>query len=128
MFVNDTFGHAFGDFLLKTLGQRLQENTRSMDLVGRVGGDECLVFLQDIPSNDTLMGRAKLLLSSISEEVRDGESCHSINGSIGVAIFPEHGSTYEELYHHADISLYNSKHRGKNTVTLFQQDMKQEER
>lgn len=118
-YVNDHFGHRFGDFLLQELGKRLDANTRSGDLVGRVGGDEFVVFVRGIPSVEILMGKAKLLLSTISEEFSDGTNTHVIHGSIGIAVYPEHGQTYEELYHHADIALYQSKRKGKNEATLY---------
>ncbi|MFI3250726.1 MAG: GGDEF domain-containing protein [Eubacteriales bacterium] len=123
-YVNDHLGHAFGDYLLSELGSRLRNNIRTRDLVGRVGGDEFVVFLRDVPSDDSLIGKAKMILSTISEDFNDGKQRHNIHGSIGVSIYPDHGTTYEELYHHADLALYRSKHMGKNLVTLYHEDMK----
>ncbi|MFI3254190.1 MAG: sensor domain-containing diguanylate cyclase [Eubacteriales bacterium] len=120
---NDTLGHLFGDFLLGELGQRLKDSIRQDDLVGRVGGDEFVIFLRDVPNLDIMMGKAKMLLSTISEDFVDGKLRHSIHGSLGVAVFPDHGTSYEELYHHADIALYNSKNQGKNMVTIFSEDL-----
>lgn len=122
-YVNDNLGHSFGDTLLRELGSRLKDSVRYHDLVGRVGGDEFVIFLRDVPNTDMLLGKAKLLLSSISEDVVEGEKRHSIQGSVGIALFPHHGTTYEELYHHADLALYRSKHKGKNQVTLYSDDM-----
>lgn len=122
-YVNDNLGHAFGDYLLKELGARLKENTRHGDLVGRVGGDEFVVFLRNVPTEDMLMGKAKMLLAAISEDIVQGDKRHSIHGSIGIAVFPEHGGSYEELYHHADIGLYRSKFQGKNTVTMYSSEL-----
>lgn len=121
-YVNDNLGHAFGDFLLKELGKRLSENIRAQDLVGRVGGDEFVLFLQNIPNKETLLGKGKIILSSISEDFVEGDNKHNIKGSMGIAVYPDHGTTYEELYHHADIALYQSKHKGKNTVNIFSFD------
>lgn len=122
-YVNDHFGHAFGDVLLQTLGKRLSENVRSKDLIGRVGGDEFIIFLRDVPNSTMLMGKSKMLLTTMSEEVKDGDKRHSIQGSIGIALYPDHGFSYEELYHHADIALYRSKHKGKNQVTMYVENM-----
>lgn len=124
-YVNDNLGHAFGDYLLAELGKRLTDSVRQNDMVGRVGGDEFVIFLRDIPSIDVALGKAKLLLSTISEDFNDGTIQHNMQGSIGVAIFPEHGNSYEELYHHADLALYSSKHKGKNTVTIYTSDLNQ---
>ncbi len=122
---NDNLGHAFGDFLLGELGKRLRDAVRQQDLVGRVGGDEFVIFLRDIPNEEVLLGKAKMLLSTISEDFCDGVQHHNIHGSLGVAIYPDHGTSYEELYHHADLALYSSKHRGKNMVTLFTESMRE---
>ncbi|MFI3254830.1 MAG: diguanylate cyclase [Eubacteriales bacterium] len=116
---NDNLGHVFGDYLLEELGQRLKDSIRTQDLVGRVGGDEFVIFLRDVPNADILMGKAKMLLSTISEDFSDGEVRHSIHGSLGVAVYPDHGISYEELYHRADIALYHSKKKGKNMVTIY---------
>lgn len=118
-YVNDHLGHSFGDHLLQVLGLRLLENTRSGDLVGRVGGDEFVILLRNISSVETLVEKAEELLHRISEHIADGEKTHSIRGSIGISLFPEHGATYEELYNKADASLYRSKEKGKNTVTIY---------
>lgn len=125
-YVNDNLGHSFGDYLLKELGARLKENTRHGDLVGRVGGDEFVVFLRNVPTEDMLLGKAKMLLAAISEDIILGDLRHSIHGSIGVAVYPEHGASYEELYHHADLGLYRSKHKGKNQVTMYDETIKEE--
>lgn len=119
-YVNDNLGHAFGDFLLQELGHRLRNNVRSHDLIGRVGGDEFVIFLQNMQTNNILLGKAKIFLSTISEDFIQNDKHHCIHGSLGISIFPEHGNTYEELYHHADLALYRSKGNGKNTVTLYE--------
>ncbi len=121
-YVNDHLGHSFGDLLLKELGKRLRECVRSGDLIGRVGGDEFIIFLRDIPNLEILQGKAKMILSTISEDFVDGDIRHNIKGSLGIAVFPDHGYSYEELYHHADVALYESKHKGKNQVTLYRKD------
>lgn len=122
-FVNDNYGHLFGDILLHTLGLRLSDNVRTGDLIGRVGGDEFVLFLKNIPSSQFLLEKGKRLLDTISKEVVDGEVKHSPNGSVGVALFPEHGTTYEALYHCADVALYQSKQNGKNQVTLYSMEL-----
>ncbi|MFI3250272.1 MAG: sensor domain-containing diguanylate cyclase [Eubacteriales bacterium] len=122
-YVNDHLGHGFGDYLLSELGKRLSENIRQNDFAGRVGGDEFIVFLRDVPSVEMLMGKAKMMLSTISEDFVDGDLRHNIHGSIGVSVFPDHGVSYEELYNHADLALYSSKHKGKNLVTLYEPSM-----
>lgn len=122
-FVNDNYGHLFGDVLLHTLGSRLHDNTRTGDFVGRVGGDEFVIFLRNIPSIQVLQGKGENILKAISKDVEDGTLKHSIRGSIGAAVFPDHGTTYEALYHCADRALYHSKNKGKNLVTIYNKEM-----
>lgn len=117
--VNDSLGHSFGDYLLKTLGTRFIQNTRSGDFIGRVGGDEFVIFLRDIPSVDLLIRKAKTILSAIHEEIVLGNQTQNIHASIGIAMYPDHGKTYEELYKCADLALYRSKGLGKNVATIY---------
>lgn len=124
-YVNDNLGHAFGDYLLSQVGKRLLEKVRNNDIVGRTGGDEFLVFLRGTAKLDFLLGKAEEILDSISQEVVKEEQKHSIFGSLGIAIYPDHGTTYDQLYHHADKALYRSKERGKNMVTLYTRDLEQ---
>lgn len=107
--VNETKGSDFGDFLLGQLGTRLRDNLRSTDLVGRVGGDQFLILLRDIPSVDILKGRAKMLLSSLSEDFNDGKQRHFLQGKLGISLYPEHGQRYEELYERAGQALQVAK-------------------
>lgn len=119
-FVNDQLGHAFGDHVIKELGKRLRDNIGPEDFVGRVGGDEFVLFYKNITTDDVVLGRAKMLLRAIGEDICDSTHCHTMRGSIGISRFPEHGTSYEELYHHADMALYESKNRGKNTATIYE--------
>lgn len=118
-FVNDNLGHAFGDYLIQELGKRLRENVRKEDFVGRVGGDEFVIFIKNVTCREGLLGKAKMILSAIGEDICDGNECHVMRGSIGISQFPIHGKTYEELYHRADLALYQSKQGGKNTATFY---------
>lgn len=117
--VNDGYGHFFGDFLLKSLGTRFIQNTRNGDFIGRVGGDEFVIFLRDIPSVELLIRKAKTILSAIHEDVTEGDKTVNIHASIGIAMYPDHGTSYETLYQCADRALYRSKGLGKNVATIY---------
>ncbi|MFI3115410.1 MAG: sensor domain-containing diguanylate cyclase [Clostridia bacterium] len=122
--VNDTMGHAFGDFLLEVTGKRIQNSIRSHDKIGRVGGDEFVIFFQHAPSEESTLERAEAILHSLRREYSDGDLTYSIRASIGIAMFPQDGTTYDELYQCADVALYKSKERGKDVASLYSQCIK----
>lgn len=110
--VNDTLGHDQGDRLLTMVGVRLRESLRAVDTVARLGGDEFAVLLTDDVSPRRTLRAAERVLACFDEP-------HDIDGmslqcgaSLGVAIFPEHGSDAETLRKHADIAMYAAKRRG----------------
>lgn len=117
--INQEFHPEFGDFVLEELGKRLHQNIRSQDLVGRLSGDEYMVFLRDIPSVDLLQGKGKMLLSCISGDFVKDSMRHQLRGSLGIALYPDHGTSYEALYHHADLALQSAKALGKNKVVVY---------
>lgn len=117
--VNDTLGHQFGDFLLEEFGKRMATTIRSEDIFGRVGGDEFVFLIRNIPNMNILINKAQQLLETIYEPFDDGQTKHRMSGSVGVAVYPDHGTNYDELYQHADLALYRSKHRGKNMATIY---------
>lgn len=124
--VNDTMGHKFGDFLLEVTGKRIINAVRNHDRVGRVGGDEFVVFFQHAPSAEAVLERAEAILYTLRRPFNDGELSYSMKASIGVALYPSHGTTYEELYDHSDVALYRSKARGKDVATIYSPIMKEE--
>ncbi len=123
--INDTLGHAFGDEVLRQTGMRLQSMFRVTDIIGRVGGDEFIVFLKDI-SDIEHIEREGRKLELFFRQFEVGEYVkYSINASIGGAIFSEDGETFEELYKAADSALYHSKKRGKNCLSFHHEIQKQ---
>lgn len=117
--VNDNLGHLFGDSILIDLSQEMQDLFRSSDVVGRIGGDEFLVFLRGIKQKKHIEEKA-LEICKIFEQLYAGETGGKITGSLGISIFPQDGTTYEELFKKADVALYRSKILGKNRYTLYQ--------
>lgn len=114
-YVNDRFGENFGNYLLKELGKRLGKAMRHGDLVGRVGGDEFVIFMRNIPNRKVLVKKAEKILSSIGEEFSNGEKSHHIAVSIGIAEYPKDGNCYEELFQKAELALEVSK-KGEKSV------------
>ena len=123
--VNDTYGHGVGDMLLNEVALRIQNCLRESDTAARVGGDEFVILL---PSIETEQDAAK-----VGEKIRQalnqpfGLAGHTvqIGSSIGVAVYPEHGSEDKLLVKSADIAMYYAKKNGRNNVKIYQPGMKE---
>ncbi len=121
--VNDTFGHAVGDLLLQEAAQRMQAAVRNSDVVGRIGGDEFVILLAKLEAEqDALLVGEKLRASLEQRFLLDGHTI-VISTSIGIALFPNHGITEQELALHADKAMYGAKQSGRNAVRLFSAEM-----
>lgn len=118
-YVNDNFGHPYGDFLLKSVVERLQSSIRSDDFVGRVGGDEFAILIKNIPNKDIIDIKLKTIFEKIQKPFTKGDISHNINISIGVALYPNDSTNYDELYDLSDTALYFSKNNGKNISTFY---------
>lgn len=117
--INDTMGHAFGDEVLRSLGIQIGAIFRASDIVGRVGGDEFMVFLKDISNDEDIMKEAGKV-ETFFKSFQAGEYVkYKATASIGVAIFPQEGEDFETLYKAADQGLYKAKKRGKNQLAFY---------
>ena len=116
---NDKFGHPAGDLLLRELGNFLRQSIRGGDIACRYGGEEFLLLLPD-NSLETLRQRAEQVREDLKKlhVPGQGESWESITLSMGVAIFPDHGSTGEVLLKAADEALYHAKDSGRDRVVI----------
>ncbi|MCL1886811.1 MAG: diguanylate cyclase [Betaproteobacteria bacterium] len=117
--VNDTFGHYIGDLLLKEVASRLRECIRESDTAARIGGDEFIILLPTLQSENDAKGIGGKILRQIREDyMLEGNRIH-IGVSIGIAIFPVHGNTHEELMTNADAAMYQAKHGHGPSVVSF---------
>lgn len=117
--INDTLGHAFGDEVLRCLGMRLQSMFRVTDIIGRIGGDEFIVFLKDI-MNDADIEREGRKLEQFFRNFEVGEYVkYSVTASVGGAVFSQDADTFEDLYKAADKAVYVSKKQGKNQLCFY---------
>ena len=111
--INDTHGHDIGDSVLQIIAERLKENTRSDDTVCRLGGDEFLYLLMEVPNEEDVTLIAQKLIKSIQAPcnvVKSGLSISlSVSASIGIAIFPRNGTTAAMLINSADTAMYEAK-------------------
>lgn len=114
--VNDSLGHAMGDLLLRQVAQRLQTCVRAADTVARLGGDEFVLLLESGRTPDHAQAVARKILAVFEAPFDLQGHRLPIQASVGVAVYPEHGSSASELLNHADRSMYQSKHNGGNEV------------
>ncbi|MBU4529396.1 MAG: EAL domain-containing protein [Hoeflea sp.] len=118
--VNDIHGHAAGDELLKSVGERLQDCVRETDLVARLGGDEFAILQASVeqPADATLL--AERIGAAISAPFNLGHDEVTIGGSIGIAFAPKDGSEPDQLLGNADLALYHVKGNGRGNYHLFE--------
>ena len=110
---NDTYGHQYGDKILREFATRLKKIFRASDLVGRFGGDEFLVFIGGLPELYVVEFKAMKILEAAKNMVIDGRN-PGISASIGIAIAPLEGDDYEQVFRAADKVLYQVKTHGRN--------------
>lgn len=113
--VNDTLGHEAGDAVLRIAARRLQQVIRASDMAARIGGDEFLVYLSEV-SEEAALDTAQRIVDLLSAPY-EGIAI-AVSASVGIALFPQHGSTLRELSAAADSALYQSKHAGRRCAKL----------
>lgn len=120
--VNDSFGHSIGDKLLIEIGLRIRNLMEGVELF-RLGGDEFVLLAKSIHNGSNYQELADRLLAEFSNPFVIAEHIFHIRLSIGVAVFPENGSSMEELLRNADTALYKAKEAGKNQCVFFNRSM-----
>ncbi len=121
--VNDNLGHHFWDQVLKEISDNLHSNFRSCDIIGRIGGDEFIVFIKNVVDLEILEKKAKTISNAFKNTYSGESGDYKISGSIGISLFPKDGATYEDLYKSADKALYHSKLQGKDCFTFYTDDL-----
>ncbi len=109
--VNNTFSHATGDELLRSIARQLSLSVRASDTVARLGGDEFGVILPDLPSVEMAERLAKKIAEEVNTSVRIGNRALEVTASIGLALYPKDGADSDALYRHADHEMYKAKGR-----------------
>jgi diguanylate cyclase (GGDEF)-like protein len=116
--VNDTWGHGAGDQVLRQVGTRARACVRASDTVGRLGGDEFLAILPET-TLEGAQGVAEKLRAALREPYEVAkETTANVGASVGIAVFPQHGTDAEDLQRAADGALYHSKREGKNRISV----------
>ena len=121
--INDTFGHHTGDALLKVAAERISSCVGAKDVVARLGGDEFAVIVVDADNVETVRRQAQRINTEIREIAAIEGRSLSTGASIGIAIFPDHGTTPDLLLRNADLALYRAKEAGRGTYSFFENSM-----
>lgn len=119
--INDQYGHLCGDAVLSDTAAALRRYTRSGDILGRIGGDEFLLFLPGMPKEGA--ERRVLKISSLLKKKRLPNPEDSIRISVGIASWPMDARDFMDLYHKADMALYHSKRNGKDIISLYRKEL-----
>ena len=117
--VNDNYGHAVGDLLLKEVANRIKLPIRESDTVARIGGDEFVVLLKNIKDGQDAVVVAEKIRASLNMPFVLNTLSLGISSSIGISVFPEHGPDEVTLCKNADTAMYQAKVSGRDAVRLF---------
>jgi diguanylate cyclase (GGDEF)-like protein/PAS domain S-box-containing protein len=119
-YVNDTYGHDAGDWVLKVVAERLRLKVRSSDVVARIGGDEFLILIRQTDNLERVTAIAKLILEEQQKSIEVQPGFHEVVGmSIGIAQYSSKNDTELSLRKHADQAMYKVKRHGKNGYAVY---------
>jgi diguanylate cyclase (GGDEF)-like protein/PAS domain S-box-containing protein len=124
--INDYYGHAIGDALLVEVARRLGLDLRESDMLSRISGDEFLLLLNPIRSQQEVAEYIQYLLQRLRAPFFVDGSELFASASIGVSLYPDHGRSYEALRQNADIAMYRVKNEGKGAAVFFNVSMERE--
>lgn len=119
--INDTLGHAFGDEVLRTIGQRIRMEFRASDIIGRAGGDEFIILLKGLKSDEIIIREAQKVEQFFQGFKAGTYVKYAATASIGCAVFPRDAADFDGLYKAADQALYQAKKRGKNQLAFYKE-------
>ncbi|MCP4127095.1 MAG: sensor domain-containing diguanylate cyclase, partial [Gammaproteobacteria bacterium] len=125
--VNDKMGHKCGDQLLKLVSVRLQKCIRKSDTIARVGGDEFTAIIRNFTTRKQVEITAKKINDALAHPFNINNSQISIAGSVGIALYPNDAEEAEQLYHLADLAMYQAKRNGRSTYHFYSSSTKQEQ-
>lgn len=117
--INDTFGHAVGDAVLKVMAERMLSTLHPGELVARLGGDEFAVLMPGVSRVDEVEQLCRRLLLAVTEPCEVGGLRYRVRCSMGIALAPQDGDEVDALLSHADLALYAAKSAGRNEIRFF---------
>ena len=121
--VNDTYGHGVGDKMLKAVAKRIEQSVRKEDFLARIGGDEFVLILKEINSENDVLTLAKKINDNVKESLAIENKVFFMSLSIGIALYPEHADNSEDLIKYADAAMYEVKEAGRNGFSIYHQRM-----
>ncbi len=121
--INDSFGHEVGDLVLVEVAERLKNNTKSADIVSRIGGDEFIVIIRDLKCLTNATKIAERFVKSLCDAFVYNEELLYIGASIGISLFPQHGTDVDTLIKNADLAMYEVKKNGGRGHILYNKIM-----
>lgn len=124
--INDTYGHATGDAVLKEAAKKLREAVREEDIIARIGGDEFVILLDSIQETTRAIRIAESILFTFRNPFEMDERLITVSFSVGISTFPKDGHTSAELLQRADTAMYKAKDEGKNRAKFYSVEMRQE--
>lgn len=124
--INEEFGFSVGDTVLKEIANRFSTTLRSGDILARLGGDEFIILLNDIGHEKFASPVAEKILQCASQPIIVDDKEFSLTTSIGISIYPNDGTSLEDLQHNADIAMYNAKLAGSGVFQYFTKEMNRE--
>lgn len=120
--INDNLGHQVGDELLKAVADRIRKRLRAEDTLSRLGGDEFILLMEDIPNEQQAALLARDLLALLSQPHHISGHDLFLSASIGISLHPEDGGDAETLIKHADTAMYRAKQGGRNSYQFYTRD------
>lgn len=121
--INDQYGHMYGDLVLKNVSAKLMEKFNENSIIGRIGGDEFVVFLCDIHDQMAVISKCEKFCDDLSSSSYTYLKNAQISVSIGLAFYDKQQLCFDDLYHKADIAMYYGKYNGKNQCSVYQNNM-----
>ncbi|MEH6445359.1 MAG: bifunctional diguanylate cyclase/phosphodiesterase [Oceanospirillaceae bacterium] len=122
--INDSFGHSYGDELLRQVAVRVSLELREEDVFSRISGDEFVIVIDKYKNRESISVLCERLLSSVAKSFILNDQSAYVSLSIGVSEYPSDGSDAEELLKQADTAMYQAKSEGKNTYKFFSNDIR----
>ena len=121
--INDNFGHAYGDQLLKICANILTESLRAKDTVGRLSGDEFLIIVDDFYAVEDIEAVVKKILGLFDKLIEVHDIEFNLSVSMGISVYPDNSTEVEELINQADISMHHVKQSGRNNYAFYSSEL-----